>query len=263
MKMNVLCWKGNPLKNIVRLIAVVCVAVLAGAGVTFAQTADVTATSTFTIQPGGKATISYEAFCLDFGPKFPATVKAPNCVVAPEVQNAMYYALTKGYQSSQPLELQYAIWELRGAQNTPKSGATAAEIKAATTTAPALAGTSVLDAVRDNKVKLTLDSWEPIGDKVNLGGASDHFYGKGQLTLENTLQESLTLAMPVGTIFQTPDSSSQNMASYATAVQVNNPASQLPQTGALDSNPSLLALAAGVYFILAALGIKRFLRSHS
>ena len=251
------------MKNIIRLLAVACMAVFVGTGVTFAQTADVTATSTFTLQTGGKATVSYEAFCIDFGQKFPATVNAPNGVATPEVQKAMYYALTKGYQSAQPLELQYASWELRGAQNTPKSGATAAEIKAAITAVPALGGTSVLDAVRDNKVKLTLDSWAPIGDKVQLGSASDHFYGKGQLTLENTSQESLTLAMPVATIFQASDSASQNMASYATDVQVNNPASQLPQTSAFDSNPSLLVLAAGVYCILAALGIKRFLRSHS
>lgn len=249
------------MRNLVRMLAVALVTVFVGAGVAGAQ-AETAATKTFTLQPGGKATVSYEAFCLDFGKKFPGSVNAPNGVADAKIQNALYYALTKGYQSSEALDLQYAIWELTEAQSVPQSGPVAAEIKAATAAAPALAGTSVLDAVRDNKLKLTMNSWSPIGDKVDLGLLTDNFYGQGQLTLENTSQEALTLAMPVGTVFQTPDAESQNMVGYATEVQVNNPASSLPETGLFDSRPPILVTLAAGYFLLAAVAIKRFMRAY-
>lgn len=250
------------MKIIARLGLGILVALVVGTGIIYAQTPDLPATKSFTLQPGGKATVSFEAFCINFGKKFPASVNAPNGVAEPKIQNALYYALTKNYQSSQALELQYAIWELSQAQNVPKSGNIAAEIKAATVAVPALTGTSVLDAVKDNKVKLTMNSWEPIGDKVNLGNVSDNFYGKGQLTLENTSQEALTLSMPVGTIFQTPDAASQNMAGYATNVQLNNPATTLPETAEFNSRPNLWVIVVAAYFVVAGLTIKRFMRTY-
>ncbi|HYF61755.1 MAG TPA: thioester domain-containing protein [Herpetosiphonaceae bacterium] len=249
------------MRDLGRMMAVALLTVFVGAGVASAQ-AETAATKTFTLQPGGKATVSYEAFCLDFGKKFPGSVNAPNGVADAKIQNALYYALTKGYQSSESLDLQYAIWELTEAQDVPQSGPVAAEIKAATAAAPALAGTSVLDAVRDNKVKLTMNSWETIGDKVDFGVTTDNFYGKGQLTLENTSQEALTLAMPVGTIFETPDAESQNMVGYATEVQVNNPVATMPETGLFDDRPNLVLTLAAGYFLLAAIAIKRFMRAY-
>jgi hypothetical protein len=107
-----------------------------------------------------------------------------------------------------------------------------------------------------------MNSWSPIGNKVDLGALTDNFYGKGELTLENTSQEALTLAMPVGTVFQTPDADSQNMVGYATNVQVNNPASTLPETGLFDGSPTFVLLLAAGYFMLAAVAIKRFMRAY-
>ena len=92
---------------------------------------------------------------------------------------------------------------------------------------------------------------------------TDNFYGKGQLTLENTSQEALTLAMPVGTIFQTPDAESQNMVGYATNVEVNNPTATLPETGMFDGRPSALLVLAAAYFLFAAVAIKRFMRTYN
>ena len=250
------------MQTLIRLGFCILLALVVGGGVSNAQGSDLPATKTFTLEPGGKATVSYEAFCLDFGKRFPASVNAPNGSAAPKVQNALYYALTKGYQSSDPLELQYAIWELSEAENVPQSGDVAAEIMAATAPAPALAGTSALEAVKGNKVKLTLNTWEPIGDKVDLGLLTDHFYGKGQLTLENTSQEALTLAMPVGTMFQTPDAESQNMVGYATNVEVNNPANRMPETAAFDSAPTLWIALIGGYLLLIGVLIKKFMRQY-
>ncbi|MBA3469369.1 MAG: hypothetical protein H0T53_06950 [Herpetosiphonaceae bacterium] len=250
------------MQKLIRLGVCVALALVVGTGVSSAQSTDLPATKTFTLAPGGTASVSYEAFCLDFGKKFPVSVNAPSRVADAKIQNALYYGLTKNYQTSDARELQYAIWELSEAENVPQSGDVAAEIKAATTAAPALAGTSVLDAVRDNKVKLTLNTWEPIGAKVDLGALTDNFYGKGTLTLENTSQESLTLAMPVGTVFQTPDAESQNMVGYATNVQVNNPATTLPETSAFDSAPSLWIAVVGAYFLVVGMMIKKFMRSY-
>jgi hypothetical protein len=250
------------MRNLVRIVAVALITAFVGFGVASAQ-AETAATKTFTLQPGGKATVSYEAFCLDFGKKFPGSVNAPSGVADAKIQNALYYALSKGYQSSEALDLQYALWELTEAKDVPQSGPVAAEIKAATTAAPALGATSVLDAVRDNKVKLTMNSWSAIGDKVDLGAATDNFYGKGQLTLENTSQEALTLAMPVGTVFQTPDAESQNMVGYATNVEVNNPTATLPETGMFDGRPTALLVLAAAYFLFAAVAIKRFMRTYN
>ncbi len=251
------------MQKLIRLGVCALLALVVSTGVAHAQDTALPATATFTLEPGGTATVDYEAFCLDFGKKFPASVNTPSGVADAKIQKALYYALTKNYQSTDALELQYAIWELSEAENVPQSSAVAAEIMAATTAVPALAGTSVLDAVKDNKIKLTLKTWDPIGAKVDLGGVTDNFYGKGTLTLENTSQESLTLAMPVGTVFQTPDAASQNMVGYATDVQVSNPqATRLPETAAFESAPSLWIALVGFYLLLAGLMIKKFMRSY-
>jgi len=92
----------------------------------------------------------------------------------------------------------------------------------------------VLDAINGGQVKLTLGTWGPIGNKVPIGNASDNFNGRGELTIENTSQQALTLYMPVGTLFPPNTAGEQAMAAYPTNVQVNDPQQnqpgQLPNT---------------------------------
>ena len=104
-------------------------------------------------------------------------------------------------------------------------------------------GVSILEAAKTKQVTLTLDMWEPIGDKQQITAtASDHFYGRGQLTVENASQQALTLFMPTGTLFP-PTTNAQNMAGIQTDVKVNNPT--LPRTGGESQLPVLAVLLAG------------------
>lgn len=117
----------------------------------------------------------------------------------------------------------------------------------------------MLDAFQANQVKVTLNSWAPIGAKVAITpSATDNFYGQGQLTVENTSQQALTLYMPVGTQFAAIDKAQQSVAAYATNVQVSNPQqasstsgpNTMPNTGGADDASMPLLVAA-----LALLGL--------
>jgi hypothetical protein len=203
--------------------ALIALSLAIGGGAALAQT---TPTQTFTLQPGGRATVTYEAYCTDFGQKFPTTLQAPNAVAEDNVRGALAYIQQNNLSAdeNQALEAQYAIWQLRGAAGSPAGGDTAKAVVAAASTAPTNPqGTSVLDAVQSGQVRLTLGAWSPIGQPVAIGSATDNFYGRGELTLENTSQQALTLYMPVGTLFPPATAGEQTMAAYATNVQVTNP----------------------------------------
>ncbi|HEU5014090.1 MAG TPA: hypothetical protein VFT66_16325 [Roseiflexaceae bacterium] len=197
-------------------------------------------TQTFNLPPKGKATITFQALCIQFGKKFPAGVNGPSSVASDPVQAALSYAQSKGYMASeqQALEVQYTIWQLLN-QGGPQGGAITKEVVSQAQNAPAAPqGTSLLDAVKANQVKVTVDSWKPNGQPVQLApGATDHFYGQGTLTVENTSQQALTLYMPIGTVFPPADQNEQSIAAYATSVQVTSPqpapqnsSSNLPET---------------------------------
>lgn len=136
-----------------------------------------------------------------------------------------------------------------------------AKVVAKATTAPANPqGTSVQDAAKANQIKLSLNNWQPVGGKVQITPtATDNFYGRGQLTVENTSQQALTLYMPVGTIFTAADSAFQDVAGYATNVQVTNPqvAQQLPATGGGTPSPALLIGALGLTMLAAGCHVLR------
>jgi hypothetical protein len=232
-----------------RLSVVLLILMLSSLGrtVALAQT-----DQSFTLDPGGKATISFTAFCLDFGVKFPDTVQAPNALAEDKLRAALAYIQSNNLAADQSkaLEAQYAIWQLRGATNSPAGGAQAKAVVDAATMPPAnLQGTSIIDAAKANQVRLTVSSWQPIGSKVPLGAATDNFYGQGTLTVENTSNQKLTLFMPIGALFPPAATGSQTMAGYSTNVQVTDPGKQapqeLPRTGASDGgNAWLLAMIA-------------------
>jgi len=221
-----------------------------------------TAPATFTLQPGGTATITFEAFCTNFGQKFPQAIQAPNALGPNNIQAALTYIQSNNLAAdpAKALEAQYAIWQLTGATGSPAGAADAKAVVAAAASAPASAsGTSVVDAAKANQVSVTLTSWQPIGDQVQIGSAMDNFYGRGTLTVANTSQQALTLAMPAGTLFPPVTAGEQTMAGYATNTQVSNPqatqaAQQLPNTSG-EGRPFLLVLAA-----LLLVGASRMLR---
>lgn len=229
------------------LLAIILLALVLGRGQVFAAPP-----RPFTLQPGGKATITFEAFCVNFGKLFPTALTGPDGAVAPDkVRAALEYAQEKGLttDSQQALQVEYAIWQLINTPNSPKGDALAQDVitaaNAATVSNPT--GTSILDAAKASHVTLTLDSWQPIGDKQQITAtASDHFYGRGQLTVENVSQQALTLYMPTGTIFP-PATNAQNMAGIQTDITINNPS--LPSTGGDTQMPLTVLLISSLLLV--------------
>lgn len=242
-----------------RHLVMAMVALLVGFGMS-GRAAQAQSGKSFTLQPGGKATITFEAFCVNFGKLFPTAINGPDGTVAPDkVRAALEYAQSKGLtaDSQQALQVEYAIWQLINTPNSPKGDALAQDVIAAANAASVANpnGTSILDAAKANQVTITLDSWQPIGDKQQITAtASDHFYGRGQLTVANTSQQALTLFMPSGTQFP-PATNAQNMAGIQTDIKVENP--NLPATGGEHGVPIELALLAGVALLAVGWGVRR------
>lgn len=205
-------------------------------------------TQSFTLQPGGKATVTFQALCINFGKKFPSAINGPSTVSSNPVQAALSYAQSKGYLSNeqQALQVQYALWQLLN-QGGPQGGAITQEVVSQAQNPPAAPqGTSLVDAAAANQVKATVDSWQPLGQPVQIApGATSNFYGQGQLTVENVSQQALTLYMPVGTVFPPTDPNEQNVAAFATNVQVNNP-QPAPQQAPQNSSATLPETSEGV-----------------
>ena len=224
------------------------------------------ANQAFTLAPGGKATIDFESFCIDYGKKFPEQVGLPPSNVAdPAVVGALNNALTKGYTGNNAREVQLAIWKARGATAAPQPGNVGNEIAQNLQQPAAPQGaTSVIDAIKSNQIKLTAGSWGGIGEKLAINGTEDFYQGRGQLTVENTSSQQLNLYMPIGTVFPAPTPEFQSMAGYATNVSVNNPApvqsQALPETGFADQvadNMWFLVLY-GIGVVMAGIFIRRY-----
>lgn len=225
------------------------------------------ASQTFTLQPGGSATVTFEAFCTNFGQKFPTSIQSPNGVADDRVRAGLAYIQSNGLaaDANSALEAQYGLWQLTGATNSPAGGDQARAVVSAAGTAPANpTGTSVVDAAKSGQVTVTLDSWQAIGQPVAIGSATDNFYGRGTLTVKNSSQQALTLYMPVGTLFPPATAGEQTMAGYASNLQVSNPQQsapqqapqQLPNTGG-GGSALPLAIVAAAALLLAGLRVRR------
>jgi hypothetical protein len=217
----------------------------------------------FTLQPGGVATITFEAYCTEFGKFFPQSIVAPTGELAPDkIRAALAYIDQQGYSADQAkaLEANYAIWQLAGAQRLPAPGATTQEVVQNATAAPAdPAGTSLLDAAAAGQVKLTLTGWAPIGPKVQILSATDNFYGRGTITVENVSTGELSLYMPVGTVFPGSEARFQKMGGFATQIDVQNP--NLPSTGAGSAPPAWFIALVAIGLLLAGRLVTRQARS--
>lgn len=197
-------------------------------------TAQMQNVETFTLQPGGQAMVMFEAYCLDFGRAFPDNVQRPAGMAPDPIRGALMYARSQNLTDTkeEALSLQHAIWRLSNVQGSPQGDTLTEQIvnNAQSTNVTPMAGAmSLLDAVSANQVSVTVNSWQPLGEEIQIGNVMDHYRGTGQLTVSNTSQQPLTLYMPVGAIFPSSDQAVQNMTGFATSVQVQNPATPTPQ----------------------------------
>lgn len=207
---------------------------------------------TFTLAPGGKATATFVAYCTEFGKIFPQQIKEPDGTMAADnIKAALSYIASTDISSdnARALEANSAIWSLAGAANGPKGGTVTQDVVTNAKAAPAApqGATSVLDAVKAGQVKATLGSWAAIGPKVQILSATDNFYGRGTLMIENTSDKTLTLYMPTGTIFPGSEARFQKMGAYMESVSVTNP--QLPNTSGNSTLPIAFMLVAALVLI--------------
>jgi hypothetical protein len=205
---------------------------------------------TFTLQPEGRATVTFIAFCTEFGDKYPGQIQLPNALAGPKVRAALQYIADNGLANDpkQALQGQYAIWTVL-AQPAPAGDAQAQQVAAfaQANTVAEPQGTSLLDAAQAGQVRLTLESWEPAGPVTQITAtARDNFYGRGRLLVENVSGQELTLYMPVGTLFPPTVEAHQTMAGFLADVAVTNPVTVLPETSGSVLLPIAAALAAGV-----------------
>ncbi len=92
---------------------------------------------------------------------------------------------------------------------------------------------------------------------MTINNFQDNFQGRGELRIENTSNQALTLYMPVGTVFPAPSAEFQSMAGYATDVQVENANAQqqaMPETGASDLTLGQMATLVLLGLNIVALG---------
>jgi hypothetical protein len=222
--------QGEPHMRLVRLFgAMVLAALLASAGVKTAGAQQ--QNPTFTLLPGGTATMTFDAFCTNYGAAFPENVQAPNGLAQDNIRGALAYAQQQGLTSDEAnlVQVQNAIWQLQGVEAGAADGAVNQDVTNAGQTAPqAPQGTSVLDAAQANQVTVTVESWQSVGDPVQIGQVTDNYFGRGTLRVQNTSNQELTLYMPVGTLFPPSEQGAQTMAGFATNVQVQNPATPTP-----------------------------------
>lgn len=215
------------------------------------------ANAPFVLAPNGKATIDFESFCIDYGKRFPDRVGLPPSSVADAaVVGVLSNALSQGATSSNPREVQFAIWQARGASGAPQPGdlgrQLAQNIQPPT---PPQGATSLIDALNNDQITVTAGSWQGIGEQLTINNFQDYFQGRGQITIENISDQQLTLYMPIGTVFPAPAAEFQNMAGYATNVAVDNPETMLSDTGISDWNNTQLLLAVFLALDIAAMGL--------
>jgi hypothetical protein len=233
------------------LLIATLVAALAGLTPASAQPSQ-----TFTLKPTGSATITFIAFCTEFGDKYPDQLQLPSELAKPEVRSALQYIADNGLarDTTRALQGQYAIWNLLG-QSAPTGGAIAQQVVTYGRATPVSdpQGTSLLDAAKAGQVRLTLQSWNPASAEVQITNtARDYFFGRGRLLVENVSDQPLTLYMPVGTLFHPTVQSHQTMAAYLAEVAVIDP--NLPETS--GGGAFIVASAA----LLAGVGLVRLAR---
>ncbi|NJL04409.1 MAG: hypothetical protein HC911_05750 [Chloroflexaceae bacterium] len=230
-----------------------------GVGASAVQLAHAQVTQPFTLEPGGTATIQIEAFCIEFGQFFPAAIRPPNGVAPDNVRAALAHIQQNALTANEAdaLEAQYALWELLNSPNSPPATSSIAQgVLANATTAPATpGGTSVMEAAQQGTVRMQITAWDPVGDKVRILSATDHFFGRGTLEIENTSDQMLDLYLPIGAAFPAQEMRFQTVSGYPTSIVVNNP--NLPGT---NTDTPLPVIGLLVVTALSLLGMGYLLR---
>jgi hypothetical protein len=192
-----------------------------------------------TIAAGQSATLQVRGFCLDFGKLFPSQSNAPTGLAPDQARAALNYAVSKGYDTSDPRQVQEAIWFLVSGEWHRDDHALGQEIVDAAKNGnmPATpGGTSLIDALQANNLIATI-TFTPGGGLTG----SDAFYGDGTLTITNNGTQDAQVYLPFGSIFPPANSAEQRLIGYALAAAQPAATTTVEATGTVE--PSATAEA--------------------
>lgn len=151
-----------------------------------------------TLAPGQSARLPIQAFCLEYGKTFAPTFPP---IVGPadsRYVNILRYALSKGYTSTYPYQVQLALWRAatgRWVASGPRP--VAEEIYANAGQAPgAPGGFSLWDAIQANAVRLDYDRWTPITSGVPY--PAPPWLASGEIVITNITTADLTFTVNQG-----------------------------------------------------------------
>ena len=193
----------------------------------------------------------------------------------PETVQILRYAISKGYTTSQPYQVQLALWRQitgRWVDNTPRQIAEEiyndAPTQAPPLPTPAPNSVSLTDAIAQNRVKVEYLSWQPLGNLPTLGTP---WHAQGQVRLTNTGQDSITIDLATG-VRLVPQGRQQRMITYwpnvpqqptpsPTPTATSTPKPHLPPTGAENPDSAGLGwIALGAFVVLVGLLLLAFTR---
>ena len=232
--------------------------------VSLAQGADPTtaklAETSVTIPANGKADISFQGYCLDFGEPFPTSFGEPGSRASDDVLKVVKTALLDGSADEDPLTVNLAIWTLREDKTIDELYPTIDEDKAdkvndllarsEKATVEPLAtdrGIALDKAIADGQVEVSsadfnADEAAPLAVEEDEGHP---YHGSGTMTITNLTDQEITIYYAFGTVLKAENTAQQDLVTYSTELE-SQPL--MPVTG-------FAPLASTTAPILAVLGI--------
>ncbi|MFN8472331.1 MAG: hypothetical protein U0822_09085 [Anaerolineae bacterium] len=231
-----------------------------------------------TLAPGESVTLDLEAFCLDYNIPFPRQFPPITDLSTQETIQILRYSISKGYTTTNPYQVQLALWRQttgRWVDNVPHAIAEEiynnAPTQAPPLPTPAPDSVSLTDAIAQNLVKVEYLQWTTIG---GVTGALFPWHARGQVRLTNTGEQPITLDLATGTRL-VPKGTQQRMIVYWTNVAEQptpgpsptatpTPRPHLPPTGGDNSEGAGLGwIVLGAFVMLIGLLLFAFTRNAS
>ncbi|WP_293170361.1 hypothetical protein, partial [Oceanithermus sp.] len=180
---------------------------------------------TVTLPAAGSVEVPVEGFCMNYGKPFPSAKLAPVGLAPAEVRAIERYAAARGYNKTQPYQVQRAIWYFTDglAYDKAKLPVTHELVNYAKANATHQLPEGALDlasAVKQGLVRAYISDFKNV--------SNPDYHGKGTLTIVNQTQQQLSIFIPYGVKFKDQvKAGTQNMAVFATPIEAKAPAQKV------------------------------------
>lgn len=183
-----------------------------------------------TLEPGQSITLTLEAFCVDYGLPFPRQFPPITDMSTPETVQILRYAISKGYTTSQPYQVQLALWRQTSGEWKSTDNALAQQIynagtQASNNQAAPASGQTLLQAAGANSVQVKATSWTPLPAAPE----KNPWSGQGTLQITNPGSNTATITVPLG-IVVSGGGTDQDVIMYATGGNAQGGAQAAAQT---------------------------------